>query len=81
MARGAIYNGTIGHVLAIVDHHGPDLDEGEEGDIREFVEWEQKGKDVVGDALAEAVDGVERVAREGRGHYPFVVRFMEPLID
>ena len=76
MTRRSIDHRAVSHVFAIVDHHRPNLDEGEEGDVRELVEREQEREDVVGDALAEAVDRVEGVGGEGRRHDPFVVGFV-----
>ena len=81
MARGTVNHGAVSHVFAVVDHDRPDLDEGEEGDVCEFVEREDEWEDVVGDALAEAVDRVEGVRGEGRGHDPFVVRFVQALVE
>ena len=49
MARRTINNGGISDIFAVVDEHGPDLDEQEEGEVCEFLEREDEGEDVVGD--------------------------------
>lgn len=81
MARGAIDDGRVGHVLAIMDHDGPDLDEGEERDVGELLQREDEGEEVVGHALAVAVERVEGVAGERRRHDPFVVRLVQALVE
>ena len=42
MTRRSIDHGAVGNVLAIVDHDRPDLNEGEERNVRELVEWEEE---------------------------------------
>jgi hypothetical protein len=81
VAGGAVDDGGVGDVLAVVDEDGPDVDEDEEGDVGEFLEREEEGEDVVGQRLGEAVDGVEGVRGEGGGHDPFVVRFVQAFVD
>lgn len=80
VAGGAVDDGRVGDVFAVVDEHRPEIDEDEEGDVGEFLEREDEGEDVVGEALGEAVHWVERVAGERRGHDPFVVRFVQRLV-
>jgi len=48
MARGAVQNRAIGYVFAIVDEDGPDLDEEEECEVSDLLEWEDEWEDVVG---------------------------------
>lgn len=81
VAGGAVDDGRIRDVLSIVDHDRPDVDKGEEGDVREFLEREKEGEDVVGEGLREAVYGVEGMRCVGSWHYPFVVRFVEGLVE
>ncbi|KAM3073416.1 hypothetical protein ACMFMF_006622 [Clarireedia jacksonii] len=81
MARGAVENWAIGYILTVVDEDGPDLYEGEEAQVGEFLKGEDEGEDVVGERLQEAVDGVECDGGVGSGHNPFVVRLMEGLVD
>lgn len=66
-------------VIAVVDGDGPDVDEDVEAQVGDFVQGEQEGVDVVGQALHEAIHGVEGVAGEGRGDLPQVVGLVEAL--
>ena len=81
MARRAIDNRGVSDVLAVVDEDGPDLDEEEEGQVCEFLQREDEGEDVVGDALGPAVDGVEGDGGVRGRHDPFVVGFVQGLVD
>jgi hypothetical protein len=81
VAGGAVDDGGVGDVLAVVDEDGPDVDEDEQGDVGELLEGEDEGEDVVGEGLGEAVNGVEGVGGEGGRHDPFVVRFVQALVD
>jgi len=81
VAGGAVDDGRVGDVLAVVDHDGPDLDEGEEGDVGELLQGEDEGEEVVGDGLGEAVERVEGVGGEGCGHDPLVVRLVQALVE
>lgn len=81
VAGGAVDDGVLGVVLAVVDHDGPDVDEHEEGDVGELLEREDEGEEVVGEALGVAVERVERVGCVGRGHDPLVVRLVQVLVD
>lgn len=81
MAGGAVDDGRVGDVLAVVDHDRPDLDESEERDVGELLQREDEGEEVVGDGLREAVERVEGVRGEGRGHDPFVVRLVQALVQ
>ena len=47
VACGAVDDGAVGDVLAIVDEDGPDVDEDEEGDVGDFLEREEEREDVV----------------------------------
>lgn len=81
VASGAVDDWVIRVELAVVDQNGPDLDEGEEGDVCELLEGKEEGEDVVWHALRPAVKWVEGVAGEGRGQNPLVVRLVETLVD
>ena len=61
--------------------HGPDIDEYKEDEIHQFVKREQKRVDVIGNALEEAVDGMEGVACEGRGYLPEVMGLVDVAVD
>lgn len=63
------------------DHHGPNVDEGEQDQIAELVERQDEGENVVGHALREAVERVEGVRGVRRGHDPLVVRLVQVLVD
>lgn len=80
MAGGAVNNGVVGVVLAVVDHDGPEVDEHKEADVRHLLEREDEGEHVVGNTLGETVDGVEGVAGVGSGHDPLVVRLVQVLV-
>lgn len=66
-------------VIAVVDGDGPDVDEDVEAQVGDFVQGEQEGVHVVGQALHEAIHGVEGVAGEGCGDLPQVVGLVEAL--
>ncbi len=80
VARGAVDERAVGHVLAVVDHDGPDVDEDEERDVGKLLQREQEGEDVVGHRLGVAVERVERVRGERRRHDPAVVRLVQVLV-
>ena len=81
VAGGAVDDGAVGDVLAVVDEDGPEVDEAEEEDVGELLQREDEGEDVVGDALRPAVERVEGVRGEGAGHDPLVVRLVQGLVD
>jgi hypothetical protein len=81
VAGSAVDDGRVGDVLAVVDHDGPDLDESEERDVGELLQGEDEGEEVVGHGLREAVERVEGVGCEGRGHDPLVVRLVQALVE
>jgi len=69
--RGPVHKGfqDFRHaVVAVVNWDGPEVDKDEEREVERLVEREQEGVDVVGDALQEAVQPVERVARVRSRH-------------
>lgn len=66
-------------VVAIVNGDGPDIDEDVEAQVGDFVQGKEEGVDVVGQALHEAVDGMEGMAGEGRRDLPEVVGLVESL--
>ena len=77
----AIDNGRVSNILSIVDHDGPDVDEGEECYVCELLEREDKREEMVRDGLSEAVQGVEGMGCERRGHDPLMVRLVQSLVD
>jgi hypothetical protein len=48
VAGGAVDDGVVGEVLAVVDHDGPEVDKDEEEDVGHLLQREDKGEDVVG---------------------------------
>lgn len=66
-------------IVTVVDGYGPHVDKDVEAQVEHFVEWEQEGVDVVGEALEEAIHGVEGVAGKGSGDLPHVMGFMKML--
>ena len=68
-------------VVAVVDRHRPHVDEQVEHQVGELVHREEEDVHVVRQALQEAVDRVERVARERARHHPHVVRLVHVLVD
>lgn len=80
VAGGAVDDGAVGDVFAVVDEDGPDLHEDEEAQVRQLLEREDEGEEVVGDALEEAVDRVEGDGCVRRGHDPLVVRLVQRLV-
>ncbi len=61
VARGAVDDFIIVCVFPVVDHDGPDVDKNEKENIRVFLQRKEKREHVVGNALHEAVERVERV--------------------
>lgn len=81
VAGGAIEDGAVGHVLAVVDHDGPEVDEDKQRHGRVLVQREQDRVQVVGERLREPIDGVEGMRGEGGRHDPLVVRLVQVLVD
>ena len=81
VASSAVDDGRVGVVLPVVDEDGPDVDEGEESYVGELLEREEKREQVVGGGLREAIEGMEGVGCVRSGHDPFVVWFMQGLVD
>lgn len=81
VACGAVDDWVVGDVLAVVDHDGPDLDEGEEQHVRPLLKGEDEREDMVRQRLGKAVHGVEGDGGEGCRHDPFVVGLVHVLVD
>ena len=81
MASGAIDEGAVGHVLTVMDEDGPEVDEAEQEDVGQLLQWEDEGEDVIRHALGPAVQGVKGVRGEGTRHDPLVVRLVQSLVD
>mmetsp|Transcript_15909 Transcript_15909/g.42820 ORF Transcript_15909/g.42820 Transcript_15909/m.42820 type:complete len:241 (+) Transcript_15909:727-1449(+) len=72
----------VGHSeVAVVDRDGPHVDGDEHADPEHLVHWEDKDSNVVGEALDKAVERVEGVRGEGRGHLPLVVGLVDVFVE
>jgi hypothetical protein len=80
VAGGAVDDGRVVRILAIVNQDSPDVDEDEEGDVGPLGEREQKGEYVVGKTLCVAVCRVKSVRGEGSRHDPLVVWLMDVFV-
>ena len=66
---------------ALTNEDGPEVDEGEEGNICELLEREDEGKEVIWYTLREAIHGVEGVAGVRCRHNPLVMRLVQGPIN
>lgn len=80
VAGGAVDDGRVVRVLAVVDQDSPDVDEDEEGNAGNLGEWEQEWEDVVRETLGVTVGRVEGVRGKRGGHDPLVVRLVDVLV-
>lgn len=81
MAGRAINNRAVRHVFAIVDEDSPDVDEDEQSNIGQLLQWEDEWEDVIWHALGETIDRVESMTCIWSRHDPLVVWLMECLVD
>lgn len=81
MTRSTVNNRRIRNVFPVVDHDSPNLDEGEQRNVGEFLEGEDEWEEVVRHALAVTVERVECVGSVWRWHNPLVVWLVEALVD
>jgi len=81
VACRAVDDGRVGNVFSIMDKDGPDVDEAEQNNVGKLLQRKDKGEEVVGDGLGEAIERVEGVAGIWSWHDPFVMRFVESLVD
>lgn len=81
VAGGAVDDRTVGDIFTVVDHDGPDVDEHEKSNVGELLQREDEGEDVVRQRLSVAVERVESVRGERRGHDPLVVRLVQLLVN
>lgn len=65
----------------LTDHDRPDGHEDKQGQVGDLLQREQERVQMVGEALAESVHGVESVAGKRRRHDPFVVGLVQVLVD
>ena len=76
MACCAVDDGVVGEILTIVNQDCPDIDKGKERNVRESVEWEDEGEDVIRQTLQESIGRVERMGCIGCRHDPLVMRLV-----
>lgn len=81
VASSSIDDRRLGVVFTVVNHDGPDVDEGEEEDIGPLLQREKEREEVVGNGLREAIDWVKGVGCVRAGHDPFVVRLVKSSVD
>ena len=81
VAGGSVDDGVVGDKFTVVDHDGPDVDEGEQTNVCELVEGENEWENVVWHTLRVAVKRVECVGCEWSWHNPLVVWLVEVLVD
>ena len=81
VASCAIDDWAVSDVLTVVNQDSPDVDEGEEEDVGEFLQREQEREDVIGQGLSPAVQWVEGVRGVRRWHNPFVVRLVKGFVQ
>ena len=81
MAGSAVDDGAIGNVFPIVDEDGPEVDEAEKDHIGEFLEGQNEREDMIRHTLWPAIERVEGVGREWRGHDPPVMRLVQSSVD
>lgn len=80
MAGGTIDDGGVGHILAIVDEDGPDVDEKEQSHVAELLQREQEREHVVGYGLTPAIHWVKGMRSVGCRHDPLVVWLVEGFV-
>lgn len=81
VASSAVDYGAVGNVLAIVDQHGPDVDEHEKRNVGELLKREQEREDVVRNRLGVTIERVESVGCEWSRHDPLVVRLVQGFVN
>ena len=81
VASCAIDDLAVHCVFTVVNHDGPDVDEGEEANVSPLVQWEDEGEDVIRNTLGEAVYGMKGMTSKGGWDNPFVMRLVERLVD
>ena len=64
VAGGSIDDGAVGHILAVMNEDGPQVDKGEQENVCDLLQREDEGEDVVGNTLRPAIERVESVRGE-----------------
>lgn len=81
MACGAVDDGGVVRVLAVMNQDGPDVDKDEEGDGCNLGQRKEEGEQVVRQTLGITVQWVESVRCKGGRHDPLVVRLVDVLVN
>lgn len=68
-------------VVTVVDGDGPDVDKDVKAQVKNLVQGEQEGVDVIGQTLKEAVHWVEGMAGKRCRDLPHMVGLVEVLVD
>ena len=71
----------FGRLELLTDEDCPEVDEDEEGDICEFLQWKYEWEDVIWYTLRKAIHGVEGVASVRCWHDPFMMRFVQRPVN
>lgn len=66
-----------GRLESLTDEDSPEVNEDEEGNICEFLQWEYEWEDVIWYTLRKAIHGVEGVASVRCWHDPFMMWFVQ----
>jgi len=81
VAGRAINNWAVRHIFPIVNEDSPDVDESEQSNIGQLLQWKDEREDVIWHALGETIEWVESMAGIRSRHDPLVVWLMECLVD
>lgn len=65
----------------LTDHDCPNVDAEEERDIRSLRKWKQKWENMVRNTLRKSVQRMKGMACKGSRHDPFVMGFVESLVE
>lgn len=81
VARRAVDDRVVGHVLAVVDQDRPQVDKQEGAHEDELVHREENRIDVIRHRLSETIKRMERIRSIRARHDPLVVRLVQTLVD
>ena len=81
VAGSAIDEWRVGIVFSIMDENCPEVDEDEESNICKLLKRKEEREQMVWNRLSESNTRVEGMRGERSRHDPFVVRFVESLVD
>lgn len=81
VASRTIDDGIVCEILAVMDHHGPNINEAEKAEVNHLLQGENEGKHVIRQALNITIYRVECMRGERRGDNPLVMRLVEVFVD